>query len=112
MLPLFGTVSRPLVLYGLRSVPSAFSPSRDRFSTRFVPAFADLLLGSARIDRSSGAALVPSLAAGLFSAFRSFPLIGVLSVLEFLLTDEDTTFLLACLQLFHTPGRPLGKKRV
>jgi len=30
-------------------------------------------------------------------------LVGVLSVLEFLLTDEDTTFLLARLQLFHTP---------
>jgi hypothetical protein len=30
-------------------------------------------------------------------------LVGILSALEFLLTDEDTTFWLACLQLFHTP---------
>src|SRR6266566_6066102 len=103
ILPLFWTVSLPLLPYGLRSVPSSFSPSRNMLSTRFVPAFADLLLVSSLIDRSSGVSLFPSLAPGLFSACRSFPSVGVLSVLEFLLTDEDTTFLLACLQLFHTP---------
>src|SRR2546430_6306066 len=53
MLPPFCTVSLPLVRYGLRSVPSSFSPKRDMPSTHFVPAFADLLLVWFLVDRSS-----------------------------------------------------------
>ncbi|MFL5701102.1 MAG: hypothetical protein ACJ797_28855 [Ktedonobacteraceae bacterium] len=37
---------------------------------------------------------------------------GILSVFGFSCTDEDTTFSLACLQLFHTPGIGLSIDKV
>ncbi len=47
------------------------------------------------------------MAAQLNKAVRSFPFLGVLSVLWFSFTDEYIPFSLACLQLFHTPNLQL-----